>query len=115
MDKPSRYNDPSAPCKKTSGKKIEGNQREPLNHVFVPDDFDWGNVNGVNYLTNMRNQHVPTYCGSCWAHATTSALSDRIKIARKAEWPDINLAPQNVISCDMECDGCHGGGHLEAF
>jgi len=55
VDKPSRYNDPSSPCKKPSGKKIEGFQRKPLEHVFVPDDFDWGNVNGVNYLTNMRN------------------------------------------------------------
>ena len=34
------------------------------------------------------------YCGSCWAQAATSSLSDRIKIARKAAWPDINIAPQ---------------------
>ena len=34
------------------------------------------------------------YCGSCWAQAATSSLSDRIKIARSAAWPDINIAPQ---------------------
>ena len=32
--------------------------------------------------------------GSCWAQAATSSLSDRIKIARAAAWPDINIAPQ---------------------
>lgn len=91
--KTSRYNDPDYPCGKPELGLKESHVIKPLEHVFVPDDFHWGNVNGVNYLTNMRNQHVPTYCGSCWAHATTSSLSDRIKIARNAQWPDINLSP----------------------
>ncbi len=57
----------------------------------------------------MRNQHIPNYCGSCWAFAATSALSDRIKIRRKAAWPDINLSPQVLLSCEGQDDGCHGG------
>jgi cathepsin X len=80
----------------------------------LPEQHIWNNVDGVNYLTNLRNQHIPQYCGSCWAHAATSALSDRIKIARKAAWPDINIAPQVLISCSGD-DGCHGGEAYNAF
>ena len=90
--------------------------RAPLIPVnALPEAWDWSNVDGVNYLTNLRNQHIPQYCGSCWAHATTSSLSDRIKIMRKAAWPDINISPQVLISCETDTDGCHGGWHLSAF
>lgn len=85
----------------------------PLNEL--PKSFWWGNVNGVNYLTLQRNQHIPIYCGSCWAFASTSALSDRIKIARKAQWPDINLSPQVLISCEDPDDGCGGGDAKNAY
>ena len=75
----------------------------------IPSYFWWGNVNGTNYLTVQRNQHIPQYCGSCWAFASTSVISDRIKIMRKAAWPDINLSPQVLLSCDENDRGCHGG------
>ena len=61
-------------------------------------------------LTQSRNQHIPRFCGSCWAHATTSALSDRIKIARQGAFPDVNIAPQVLVSCSKgNNNGCHGG------
>ena len=104
------------PCRKTSFDKPKlGNIKTPLEPVDdLPDQWIWNDIDGTNYLTNIRNQHVPQYCGSCWAHAATSALSDRIKIVRKAAWPDINVAPQVLISCSQD-DGCHGGEAYNAF
>ena len=42
-------------------------------------------------------------------------MSDRIKIMRKAAWPDINIAPQVLISCQTTDFGCHGGDPINAF
>lgn len=81
----------------------------------LPSNFWWGDVNGINFLTIQRNQHIPQYCGSCWAFASTSALSDRIKIMRAAEWPEIILAPQVLISCEDPDLGCHGGDARTAY
>uniref|UniRef100_A0A7S4A6E7 Peptidase C1A papain C-terminal domain-containing protein n=2 Tax=Pelagomonas calceolata TaxID=35677 RepID=A0A7S4A6E7_9STRA len=74
----------------------------------LPDAFTWGNVDGVNYLTMSRNQHIPQYCGSCWAHGSVSALADRVKIARKAKGVDLNPSVQHILNCGGG-GSCHGG------
>ena len=58
-----------------------------LPRASIPDNFTWMYVSGKNYLTLVKNQHIPVYCGSCWAMASSSALSDRIKILRNATFP----------------------------
>eukprot|EP01137_Pigoraptor_chileana_P015073 Opistho-2@70542 len=87
-----------------------------LNAASLPTNFDWRNVNGTNFLTRNLNQHIPVYCGSCWAHGSMSSLGDRIKIARNAAWPDIIPAIQVILNCATDVAGsCYGGDPLATY
>jgi cathepsin X len=87
---------------------------ETVDFPSMPRNWDWRNISGQgNFLTSLRNQHIPQYCGSCWAMSTTSALADRIKIARNRAWPDVMLAVQSVVYCTAS--GCDGGGLWGAY
>lgn len=101
-----------------SGLVLDPNPAEPFlltpePHTYVkaadlPTDFSWcKHTDGANYCTPITNQHIPKYCGSCWAQSALSAFADRIKHRRKAAFPDIVLSPQHVTYC--QCNGCRGG------
>jgi len=100
---------------------IHNSYENPEPHKYIksehlPESFNWGNVDGVSYLTHSLNQHIPQYCGSCWAHGAMSSFADRIKIARNAQGDDINLAIQFILNCGTEMAGsCHGGYHTGTF
>jgi hypothetical protein len=82
--------------------------QDMLHELSMPSEYTWCNKEGVNYCTMSRNQHLPQYCGSCWAHGAVSALADRIKIARGAKGVDINLSVQHILNCGG-VGSCHGG------
>lgn len=79
--------------------------------------INWQNKDGRNYLTYQKNQHIPVYCGSCWAQAAISAASDRLNIERIKKgtvFPKINLSVQAVINC-KHGGSCNGGDQTALF
>ena len=58
----------SAPTKWNSSpalrkEKVEGARaHEKLGVGDLPSSFDWRNINGTNFLTESRNQHIPQVC-----------------------------------------------------
>merc|ERR1711959_884424 len=100
-------------------KNVEEKVLSPLPHqtldmLQLPSSFDWRNVNGKSFTSIARNQHIPQYCGACWAFASLSAVIDRIKIMRKDAWPEIVLSPQHMLSCG-NAGSCFGGNHFMAY
>ena len=68
-------------------------------------------MDGVNYLSWNKNQHIPQYCGSCWAQGTTSAIADRFNILNKGtdkENTPVGLNAQVIVNCQAG-GSCNGG------
>jgi cathepsin X len=85
-------------------------------NLEVPDNLDWRNMNGTNFLSWNKNQHIPVYCGSCWAQGSTSALADRFNILLKdTSATPVALDAQVIVNCRAggSCEGGNPGGVYE--
>ncbi|XP_030056019.1 dipeptidyl peptidase 1 [Microcaecilia unicolor] len=71
----------------------------------IPESWDWRNVNGVNYVSPVRNQ---ASCGSCYSFSTMGMLEARVRIRTNNTQQPI-FSPQQVVSCSEYSQGCDGG------
>lgn len=97
----------------------------------VPTEWDWRHVSlapsvVVSFVTRVRNQFLPHWCGSCWAHAAAAVVGSRWQIhGATSASPDFSV--QHLINCVTEGDpikfpesmkrseGCDGGSSYGAF
>ncbi|KAK2956056.1 putative Gut-specific cysteine proteinase [Blattamonas nauphoetae] len=70
-----------------------------------PKEFD-ARTEWPNKIQGVRDQGS---CGSCWAFAGSSVLSDRFAIAGCGKG---ELSQQDLVSCDMVDMGCNGGNPM---
>lgn len=71
----------------------------------LPEELDWRNINGVNYVSSVRNQGS---CGSCYSFASLAMIESRLQIMTNNS-VQVQLSPQDVISCSEYSQGCEGG------
>ena len=71
----------------------------------LPEEFDWRNVNGVNYVSPVRNQG---HCGSCYAFGTMGMFEGRLRVLTNNSDTRI-LSTQEIVSCSEYSQGCEGG------
>ena len=62
-----------------------------------------------------KNQHIPQYCGSCWAQGTTSALADRFNIMDNLENPTPGGIDAQAVINAYAGGSCNGGDPAKVY
>lgn len=71
----------------------------------LPASFDWRDVDGVNYVSPVRDQKS---CGSCYAFGSMGMLEARLRVATDNRRDDV-FSTQDVMTCTNIAQGCSGG------
>lgn len=71
----------------------------------LPEQFDWRNKSGDNFVSPVRNQGK---CGSCYAFASMGQLEAGVRIQTNGRI-HVVLSTQDVVSCSHYSQGCDGG------
>lgn len=98
-----------------------GKNVPPLDKTNIPDSVDYRN-HDPPVVTEVRDQHKPVYCGSCWAFSATGNLEGQWALAGN---PLVSLSEQSIIDCSKGCcdhdgdhvcnNGCKGGWQFVAW
>ena len=71
----------------------------------LPEEFDWRNVDGKDYVSPIRNQ---ASCGSCYAFGTLAMFEARVRILTNGTKTPV-FSTQDIVSCSEYSQGCEGG------
>jgi len=80
-------------------------QNNNIEDTFLPDSWDWRNVSGIDYVSEVRNQGG---CGSCYAFSSMGMLESRVRVLTK-NTKQYTFSPQDIVSCSELSQGCEGG------
>ncbi|KAK8728870.1 hypothetical protein OTU49_008838, partial [Cherax quadricarinatus] len=73
--------------------------------ALLPENFDWRDVDGENYVAAVRDQGG---CGSCYTFGSMGQVEARLRIATRNQRQDV-FSTQDVVSCSVLSQGCAGG------
>jgi hypothetical protein len=73
----------------------------------LPEEWDWRDVDGVNYVTPVKNQGA---CGSCYALTAVAAFESYILTHGG---PELDLSEEQAKECAG--NGCSGGLDTDVF
>ena len=89
--------------------KIDPDPQPTMSYDDIPNQFSWTNFGG-NWVTPVKDQAYPVYCGSCYIFAVWGAFEAAIDIASGNPDTDMDLSEQYGLSCiNSGCNGCGGG------
>ncbi|RUS75038.1 hypothetical protein EGW08_017219 [Elysia chlorotica] len=71
----------------------------------LPESFDWRNVDGVSFVSPVRDQGS---CGSCYAFASMAMAEARVKLQTNNTQNPV-FSTQDIVECSHYSQGCEGG------